>query len=197
MPHEKSDKVKVKVKRSREVKPFNELASANYVILDNAKQNRAGCFYEYLTSIMLSAFSFEAYLNQIGSKLFDYWDQMERLPWRNKMTIITAHLKLGIDQKRRPFKTISSLFKFRNMIAHCKPELLNTETIEEGNMEEIRRKKPLTEWENLCSLEFAQQAYDDVGKLVKMIHDKAGFSIDDLYNRVYGYEINRNTSSPP
>jgi len=64
-------------------------------------------------------------------------------------------------------------------------------------MEEIRRKKPLTEWENLCSLEFAQQSYDDVEKLVKMIHEKAGFSIDDLYNRVYGYEINRNTSSPP
>ena len=73
------DKITAKIKRERQVNTFAELRHANTVLLDNAREQRNGCSYEFMTVILLAAFKLEAYLNHVGELLFPYWDEMESL----------------------------------------------------------------------------------------------------------------------
>ena len=88
-------RVKAKVKRWRAVNTSAELSHANWVLLENTEQQRDGWFYECLTTLMVAAFKFEAYLNHVGKALFPtFWSEMERLPHKQKRKIICAHLHI-------------------------------------------------------------------------------------------------------
>lgn len=158
------------VNRERPYNPFAELSHANFVMLTNAKNQQSGCFYESMASIIMSAFSFEGFLNLIGNKLDQsFWGKIERKwSYKRKLDFILNKINITEDLDSRPYKTLKTLFYFRNDIAHPKPAILKEENkIEKGEKEEIRRKYPKLEWENNCTLDFANVAYDDVYQIAK------------------------------
>ena len=109
----------MEVKRSRTANTSAELSHANWVLLENAKQEREGWFFECLATIMVAAFKFEAYLNHVGKALFPaFWSEMEYLPHKQKQTIICAHLHLVKVDGAAPWQTLGDLFRFRNCVAH-------------------------------------------------------------------------------
>ena len=185
------ERVRAVVKREREVRTFAELANGNWVLLEDAKEQRKGCFYEFLSAILMAAFKLEAYLNHVGPRLFPYWTELERLRFEGKLFIICSHLGISRENGRRPYQTISELFKFRNAVAHGRSEFLKSEGQEVGHIEELRRKKPLAKWEQLCTLEFAERAYEDTEEIIKQIHKAAGLDEDDLHRSGHSYEIKR------
>jgi hypothetical protein len=182
--------VKATVKRERKVNTFAELSHANHVLLENTAERREGWFYECMTAILMSAFKFEAYLNHLGEILFPYWNQMEQLSHKKKLNIICSHLGIENDNGKRPYQTLENLFGFRNKIAHGKSEYLDPpDSVEVGNIEEIRRKMPLTKWEELCTIKFAKQTYEDTETIIEQLHTKAGLDITDLRRSGHYYEI--------
>jgi hypothetical protein len=138
------NEIRAKVKRQRQVNTFSILSSANFVLLENTRRKQDGWWYECLTTILMSAFSFEAYLNHLGNHLFDFWSEMERLPHKSKLNIIRSHLRIKPEDGCRPYQTLHPLFKLRDALAHGKSEFLDPpETVETGTGEELRRNKPL------------------------------------------------------
>ena len=142
-----------------------------------------------MTVILLAAFKLEAYLNHVGERLFPYWNEMESLSIKSKLEIIRQHVGLPNTNGERPFQTITPLFRFRNAIAHGKSEFLETDTEETGTIEELRRRKPLTKWEEWNTLEFAERATSDINDVIEALHSAAGLNADDLRLMGHGYTI--------
>jgi hypothetical protein len=183
-------RVRARVKRERYVKTFAELSHANWVLLENVEQQPSGWFYECMAAILTSAFKFEAYLNHVGEATFPYWAEMERLPHKAKLNIIRKHFGLASRDGCRPYQTLTDLFRFRDALAHGKSEYLDPpETIEIGHAEELRRKKPLAQWEELCTMDFAKRAYEDTEEIIRQIQESAGLDISDLFCGGHSYKL--------
>lgn len=184
-------RVRALVKHSRNVNTFAELSHANLVLLENTEQRREGWFYECLTTIVVAAFKFEAYLNHVGKAIFpSYWSEMERLSHKQKRKIICAHLHIVEADGERPWNTLGDLFRFRNCVAHGKSEILDPpEVAESGEIEELRRKMPLAEWEERCTIEFAERAYEDTEAIMRQIHLAAGLNKAELLRSGHSYTI--------
>ncbi len=178
------------VSRSRNVNMFAELSHGNWSILDRTKEKRDGYHYELMSCLTFAAFKHEAFINHLGYALIQNWDDLERKPNREKMDAIAAELNIVIDNGCRPFQTLRNLFRARDQIAHGKPSFLTHDNVSEsGDRETMRRKNPETEWESLCTFEFAQMAYDDTEEIAEMLWALAGFDRHELRSRSHEYTI--------
>lgn len=85
---------------------------------------------------------------------------------------------------------LGDLFSFRNCVAHGKSEILDPpEVVEVGEIEGLRRKRPLMEWEKRCTIEFARRAYEDTEAIMRQIHLAAGLDEADLWRSGHSYRI--------
>lgn len=79
---------------------------------------------ELLPVIVFMAFTVEAYLNSLGDRHIDFWDQIERIPWRNKVEIIHLHVNKKANWGAKPLQFATELFSLRDRLAHGKPEMV-------------------------------------------------------------------------
>lgn len=186
-----SRRVRAEIKRSRSFRGFAELCQAHWVILENAKAKRDGWLYECLTANILAAFKMEAYFNHAGSLLFANWDKIERgLSKRKKLDKIISRIGLVKKPHDQRLATLDSLFELRDGVAHARThELCEPVTVEEGDIEELRRRKPLAKWEALSTIEFATLAYEHTESLIEEIHAAAGFDAADLHRSGHSYSL--------
>ncbi len=178
------NKRKIRIKKERPVKMYQELYCASSILRDKSKkQLKKRVFYEYMASLLFSAFTFEAYLNHLGDKRFKKdWHDLEKLHWLEKLIVIENNIGLKIDKSRRPFQTIKNLFNFRNSIAHGKSEFLTETKIKINEFDIYREELPKTKWEKYCTLENAERAKTDVKKMITKLHKKAGYDEDTLFH---------------
>jgi hypothetical protein len=101
-------KHKAKVSKKGQVNTYVEMWQASSVMLDKAKKDPEGSYYQLMASLIFTAFTLEAYLNHIGQRIFKCW---------NDLNVIAEKLEVEKDDGKRPFQTVSKLFKFRNDIA--------------------------------------------------------------------------------
>ena len=185
-----SNRIKAVVSRSRDVNMFAELSHGHRVLFENTDEQRDGYTYEAMSCLIVVAFKFEAFLNNIGSHLFSFWDELERLPHKNKLAVIAKHLQVETDFGIRQYQTITELFKARDQLAHGKPQSLSHDNVVEyGTHEELRRKKPLTKWESLCTIESAQRSYEDTEQIAETLWESAGFDLVGLRPSGHSYSI--------
>jgi len=72
--------------------------------------------------VVFLAFAIESYLNSIGSRQLEIWDELERLPWKKKMTILHKTAKKSINWGEDPLQFATEVFLLRDKLAHGKPE---------------------------------------------------------------------------
>ncbi|WP_417737362.1 hypothetical protein [Rosistilla oblonga] len=184
------------VPREREVNMFAELSHGHFVLCENLREQRSGHQYESMSCLIVAAFKFEAFLNDIGSRLLPYWDEIDRISHRNKLAVIAKQIDFPVDYSKRPFQTLIALFDARNELAHARPQsLVQTAKEESGTPEELRRRKPLTKWESLCTLSFAEQAYTDTEQIADKLWVAAGYNINELRSRGMSYSMSSIPSS--
>jgi hypothetical protein len=111
------------------------------------------------------------------------------LPHKNKLEILATHLNVEMDPGKRPFQTLSSLFQARDGIAHGKPELIETIAIKEGLPNELDAKKPQTKWESICTIEFAERAYEDTEQIATLFWKASGLDPAELRQDGFSYLI--------
>ena len=108
----------------------------------------------------MSAFSLEASLNHIGTKLFPFWKDVEKkLSPESKLNFICHELKLKPNFSKRPYQSFKSILKFRNKLAHGK-----TKTVEgswSANMDETPISQIETEWQKNV---YTKKGQKDIGR---------------------------------
>jgi len=173
---------RVKVSRQRQVKTYAELRHASHVMLEKAEKDKEGSFYQVMASLVFTAFMMEAYLNHIGPQIFKCWGDLERLSPLSKLDLIAEKLGAEKDDGKRPYQTLSELFRFRNTLAHGKSASLKSDNevrLVDKQFDEYRYRHAFleTEWEKYCTLDNASQALEDTETIIKEIHgyiDKTG-----------------------
>jgi hypothetical protein len=167
-------KRKAIVDRDRTVHTYMELWHASECVLELGERQRSGSAFQFLSSIVLTAFALEACLNHVGPRVLSSWSGLERSSPLSKLDLLCEVLKvqlLGKDQ--RPQQTISKLFTFRNTLAHGRTEVLEPapERIAVEEVDDYLRRPLLTNWEKLIEdSSFARRAREDVEAVVMAIH---------------------------
>jgi hypothetical protein len=72
--------------------------------------------------VVFLAFSIESYLNSIGARKLEIWDELERLNWKKKVTILHKTAGRSPDWSKDPLQFATEVFALRDKLAHGKSE---------------------------------------------------------------------------
>lgn len=184
-------KENVTIKKKRSVHTYITMWWASGHFLEKGSREEKGSKYQYMASLVFTAFALEAYLNHVGGKLFACWDDLERpLNPRKKLSLIAERLGVVVKYGERPWQVIKHLFDFRNDIAHGKSVTLEEERIVPfyDFTDEQMHQRIQTKWEKYCTKQNSKKAREDVEKIVEAIHKAAKFE-DNPYPFVGGMQI--------
>ncbi|MHA6265001.1 hypothetical protein ACXYMO_17515 [Arenibacterium sp. CAU 1754] len=89
-----------------------------------SEEKRTGVGYDMTACLLFSAFSIEAKINFVGWKVLEKgWP--ERANLREKIDLLNEILGLDLNWGTKPLQTLAKLKKFRDTIAHGKPEIVD------------------------------------------------------------------------
>lgn len=182
-------KKKVVVEKEREVTTYAEMWHTSFCLLEKGQKEPKGSFHQFMASLVFTAFTLEAYLNHIGSKIFSCWGDLERLSPREKMNVIAERLGVKVDYGKQPWQVMKKLFQFRNDIAHGKSIKVKTKEVLPlaKHQEDDIHSFVQTRWEKYCTEKNAVRARDDVEKIVHLLHEAAGF--EDGFPFISGFQL--------
>jgi hypothetical protein len=89
-----------------------------YAQLESSPSSRV----ELTPIVVFLAFSIESYVNSIGARTLTIWDELERLPWKNKISILHKTAGRTPEWGKDPLKFAKEVFSLRDRLAHGKPE---------------------------------------------------------------------------
>jgi hypothetical protein len=158
---------------SRVVRTFVDLNHGADVLIRIAEEEPRGSYFTSMGALLLTAFTFEAYLNHLGVKRIKFWEEIESIRVMDKYAVLCKELDVTPDYSKRPNQTLRALFKFRNAIAHGKSQILE-ETKEVSSQDEPYEHTPKAHWEEYCTLDNAKRAKEDISKIITDLHTKAG-----------------------
>lgn len=166
---------KVIVTKQRTVHTYAEMWHASHCVLEAGLANPTGSAWQFLSSVVLTAFAFEAYLNHVGAATFACWSELERLPPQTKLTLLfeELHIQAPGGTGVRPLQTIERLLSFRNTIAHGRTSEIAAKALPRTteNYDDALHEPLRTDWEKLVqSPEFAQRAREDVKAVLALVH---------------------------
>jgi hypothetical protein len=72
--------------------------------------------------VVFLAFSIESYLNSIGARKLNIWEELERLSWRKKIAILHKTAGRTLEWGKEPLQFATEVFALRDRLAHGKPE---------------------------------------------------------------------------
>ena len=170
-----------KVEAERTVFTYVRLMQASSHALEDGNAREEGSFYEWMTAGVFAAFSLEAYLNHLGPRRFQCWDELERLSVEAKLSLILEDLKQQPDFSRRPFQTVRDVLRFRNQLALGRTQLVKETSIQKLLPRE-RPRYPELPWESQCTKEAAQRFASDVCAVISQLHTWAGLDGLSLFS---------------
>lgn len=167
---------KALVTKQRTVIMYSELWHASSCVLETGRKEPVGASGQFLSSVVLTAFAFEAYLNHIGPQVVGSWSGLERLSPTSKFDLLCELLKVNFARGKRPRQTVEELFEFRNLMAHARTIRLSPRSVQRDvndNLDRYLGARPLAQWERLIQTdEFATRAREDVKAVLTEIQAK-------------------------
>ena len=146
--------------------PFVYLKECAQFHLKESENSQEGHFHSSMSCIIFSAFTMEAFLNYMGSCVFDFWDELERhLTSVNKLNVICSQLNIQSDFSDRPFQSFVKAFNLKNYL-------------NQGKIVSYSQTAPLasagyaagwTGWEERCTPEQAREIYEDMLRIMKVL----------------------------
>jgi len=165
----------------RTIAPAHTLFSTARYALEKAHRTTDRAFLELLTANLMVALAFEATLNHIGAYRWgaesEVWAAVERLSPIAKLKAIAEECHFNLDLGTRPAQTVLELSRFRNAVVHGKTEFLEADLppdMPESGGLPFPDATFSAEWEQKCTLDFAQRALDDVLSLTEQLADCVG-----------------------
>ena len=168
---------------TRRVYTFKDLLNACFFSLGLAQERKEGSFYNFMFSMLSSAFAVEAYLNHLGQDRFGKkeWGKIERgMSPESKLRVLAKLFNYNLDFGRRPWQTFADMFRYRNAIVHARTETLTfaEQTYDAGE----GPAEPKTKWEQATTTETAERFYKDARELIQQLHAAAGLPGHQLWS---------------
>jgi hypothetical protein len=165
------------VSKKRTVHTYSELWHASRCVLEAGLREPRGSSWQFLSSAVLTAFAFEAYLNHVGPSLMSCWPQLERLPPWAKFELLceTLNVKFAEGVAERPLQTVVKLLNFRNTMAHGRSEEIQPkDEMRDVNdrLDSYLGQRPLADWERLVQTDaFAKRVREDTEVVLRKLHN--------------------------
>jgi hypothetical protein len=158
----------------------NDLAGAAYHFKETiesklAANDRKGIAFDYMACMVMLAFTFEAQINFLGLKLIDEWK--EKQPFNDKVDEILDCLEFVPDRNVRPYSAIGYLKKFRDSLAHGKPDETEFDEVIDVPDGAVRPIDLNGEWLQYCNHDSVFNTYDDVDAIWKELLQKSGIEV--------------------
>lgn len=164
---------RVRVKIVRKFLPHRFLLNGVWHQLETAKEHKTGYFYDWLGAILLSALAIEAIGNTYGEALIKDWKDFEPASPIAKLRLVADECGVKPDFDKHPWETARRLIRFRNRIAHAKPQLLNVEDEHtDATYQKAAFTMPESDLEKMITDEFAIQGYDAIEKILEEFSKK-------------------------
>ena len=97
--------------------------------------------------VVFMSFAIESYLNSLGHRHIQSWDELERLPWKAKATLLHEIAKKPCAWGSEPLQFAIEIFGIRDRLAHGKPErVYDQKTVEEGDWSIVPPDDLWPEW---------------------------------------------------
>ena len=162
---------KYRVQRDRDFKPHHILIGTAKIALESAEAKTPGWLYYELTAITFSALALEALTNSFGEKLVSRWDDFETASPIAKLRIICSRLLVEPDFEKEPWSVALWLVKFRNKIAHAKPESIKFDkTMTENDFQKIQFEFPRSKLEMQINLENAKRSVSTIDQILELFY---------------------------
>ena len=160
--------MKLRVEHGGESRTYAMLWQLARHLLETAKTLKTRSLLQLQASAVFHAFTFEAYLNHVGSQEIKSWEENERIQYREKLSDLSRHLNFKFDPGRRPFQTIWVLFDLRDNLAHGKTIEINHKfsTSQEIPDDSVWCALP---WERLTDIDL-QRFADDLKAAIETIN---------------------------
>jgi hypothetical protein len=166
------------VRAYRTVAPAHALFSTARYAVEKAQRTTDRAFLELLTANLMVALAFEAFLNHVGVYRWgvqsEIWRAVERLSPIAKLKAIAEECHFDIDLGARPAQTMVDVCRFRNAVAHGRTEFLEADLPQDipgSGLPFPNASGFCAEWEQKCTLDFAQRALDDLLALSEQLSD--------------------------
>ena len=175
----------VHISKERQLITYSDFWNASRFLLESGKSNEHGSYYQFLASLVFSAFAFEAFLNHIGEHLFTSWPELERkLSHRAKLALIGERLNFSIDYGRPPWQIIPKLFGFRDKVAHGKNEMLRLEKVvpHDDRYEELMHEFMFADWQKFATEQNAADVRKHLEEIMVNIHKVANIENEHLFS---------------
>ncbi len=164
---------RVKVRKERHFKPHAEFYHAASVHLKHVQDRLPGNYYSLISSVMMTAFAFEAYMNYLGPRVAVGWGDFESSSTLAKYRHIAQILSLDQDWSRRPLQSLKDIFSFRNRMAHPRDEKIVEEYEDSVDHYEKRFYSMASpKWLADVTEKKARQFYEDVGKIMDGLNSR-------------------------
>ena len=190
------EKIRGRSVGKRYVYIHNNLANAAFhfksVIEDRLKKdNRKGITFDCMACLVMCAFSFEAYINFLGSKLIEKWN--ERQKFETKIAQVLDRVKIKPDWHKRPYSAINRLKDFRDFVAHGKPDEEEYDKVVEIAADGSDARPDLRgKWEAICATDSVFEIYEDSDAIWKELIEKSGLSVYDTLTHGEGGLMSNN-----
>jgi hypothetical protein len=140
--------------------------------IEEAKASEVGRFNKCLAAMVLSALAIEALASAVGSRVASDWAVFKRLNPPEKLDSLAHELGFTCEATTEPWSSITQLARFRNDIAHPKPELVSEERIlPEVALGKTLFDSPQSKIERQITLGNAERAHKAVYALKAILTD--------------------------
>jgi len=143
-----------------------------YALLEN--EDEKGIRIELTPFVVFLAFSIESYLNSLGARHLPIWDEIERLRWKDKVTILYKTAGYKPDWGNEPLQFAAEVFKIRDKLAHGKPERVLGPVIDDANPVEINPLELQPEWYRKITKDWVLQAKERFRNLMTHLGNMFG-----------------------
>ena len=156
----------------REFFAHHMLLHAAALEIQQAEAAELSRFNRCLAAMTMTALAVEALVNAVGSRCVEDWPAFERLRPYEKIDRIVKELSITGEPSKEPWTTLQFLGRFRNDIAHPKPEAVVKESVlPETGLKKTMFQAPRSALEREITLGNARRVYGAVHALKGIFTD--------------------------
>lgn len=130
--------------------------------------------------VVFLAFAIESYLNSIGARQLEIWDELERISWKRKVIILHKTAGRSIDWGKEPLQFATEVFALRDKLAHGKTERVVGPVInDQDDAMRFRTQELQPDWYNQITWEWVMKAKERFRLLMIYLGELFGFHESD------------------
>ena len=156
----------------REFFAHHMLLHAASLSISEAEATQVGHFNKCLAAMTMTALAVEGLVNAVGSRVAIDWIEFEKLRPHEKIDALVSQLAIDLNANVNLWTTLRFLGKFRNQIAHPKPELIVKDShLPESALNNTNFSTPQSKLEREITVGNARRVHDAVEQLKGVFTD--------------------------